>query len=103
MELLVKESAALALKKLNLNHDDGIRIEAIFVGSCSLYKDHYLWIDKKTNEDKVLIIDSIPFLVSNESKQHLPQKLILDYNPTLGYKLSSTEETYKYNLSIKRR
>ncbi len=103
MELVVKDAAAMALKKVSLNSDEGIRLEAIFVGSCSLYVDHYLYIDKKTHEDEEYIIDSIPFLVTNESKQHLPEKLILDYHPTLGYKLSSPEETFKYNLSIKRR
>ncbi|QDP39210.1 iron-sulfur cluster biosynthesis family protein [Radiobacillus deserti] len=103
MELVLKEKAKHALQDLDLASNEGIRLEARFVGSCSIYVDHYLWIDSKTEADDLYMVDSIPFLVSSESKQHLPEKLILNYNQSLGYKLSSPEETFTYNLSIKRR
>jgi len=103
MEITVKDAAASAFKKVDLTAEEGIRIEAVFVGSCSLYVDHNLWIEQKTDTDEVYFVDSIPFLIDIKSKQHLPDKLIVDYNPTLGFKLSSPEENYKYNLALKRR
>mgnify|MGYP001025540959 CR=1 FL=1 len=103
MKLVVRQSAAHALNKVSFSENEGVRIEAIFVGSCSIYVDHYLWIDVKEEEDVLKTVEGIPFLISSESAKHLPHILYVDYNPTLGYKLSSDEETYKYNLRLTRR
>ncbi|MFP3887507.1 iron-sulfur cluster biosynthesis family protein [Priestia filamentosa] len=103
MNLIVKPSASEALNEVSFNATEGVRIEAIFVGSCSLYVDHDLWIDEKQTEDIKVEVEGIPFLISTDSLKYLPKKLYVDYNPTLGYKLSSDEETFKYNLRLTRR
>ncbi|YCA45420.1 iron-sulfur cluster biosynthesis family protein [Bacillus sp. JZ8] len=103
MNLIIKPSASEALNKVSFNETEGVRIEAIFVGSCSLYVEHHLWIDEKQTDDTKVKVEGIPFLISPDSLKYLPQKLYIDYNPTLGYKLSSDEETFKYNLRLTRR
>ncbi|MGG1220875.1 iron-sulfur cluster biosynthesis family protein [Priestia endophytica] len=103
MNLIVKPSALKELNEVSFNKTEGVRIEAVFVGSCSLYVDHHLWIDEKQTEDTKIEVEGVPFLISTDSLKYLPQKLYVDYNPTLGYKLSSDEETFKYNLRLTRR
>lgn len=103
MNLIIKPSASEALNEVSFNETEGVRIEAIFVGSCSLYVDHHLWIDEKQTDDTKIKVEGIPFLISPDSLNYLPQKLYVDYNPTLGYKLSSDEETFKYNLRLTRK
>ncbi|MFP3727465.1 iron-sulfur cluster biosynthesis family protein [Priestia filamentosa] len=103
MNLIVKPAASEALNAVSFHETEGVRIEAIFVGSCALYVDHYLWIDEKQKEDTKVKVEGIPFLISKNSLTYLPDKLYVDYNPTLGYKLSSDEETFKYNLRLTRR
>ncbi|AKO92449.1 iron-sulfur cluster biosynthesis family protein [Priestia filamentosa] len=103
MNLIIKPSASEALNEVSFNETEGVRIEAVFVGSCSLYVDHHLWIDEKQTDDTKIKVEGIPFLISPDSLKYLPKKLYVDYNPTLGYKLSSDEETFKYNLRLTRR
>lgn len=103
MNILVKEPALEALKKVQFDENEGVRIEAVFVGSCAIYVDHHLWIDLKNEDDELYVVEDIPFLISAESKKHLPDKVFVDYSSTLGYKLSSNEETFKYNLRLTRR
>lgn len=102
MEIVIKPSAAAELKKYDYKENEGVRIEATFVGSCSLYAEHNLKIDKKHSDDDLFVIDDIPILVSKESQKHLYHKISLDFNPSLGYKLSSDEEVYRYNLKLAR-
>ncbi len=103
MNLIVKPAASEALNEVSFHETEGVRIEAIFVGSCALYVDHYLWIDETQKEDTKVKVEGIPFLISKDSLTYLPDKLYVDYNPTLGYKLSSDEETFKYSLRLTRR
>ncbi|MDZ5471450.1 iron-sulfur cluster biosynthesis family protein [Bacillus sp. 31A1R] len=102
MEIVIKPAALEQLKRVEFQEDEGLRIEAIFVGSCSLYAEHDLRIDKKGEEDELFIVEEIPVLISKESQKHLSDKIILDFNPTLGYKISSNEEVYRYNLQLKK-
>lgn len=102
MEIKLSQPAANELRKYEYKENEGVRIEAIFVGSCSLYAEHRLKIDQKSIDDDLFMIEDIPVLVSKESQKHLYHKIMLDFNPKLGFKLSSDEETYRYNLSLER-
>ena len=102
MNIVIKEDALKQLKKVDFKENEGVRIEAIYVGSCSVYVDHELKIDQKNEDDEKLLIDGIPILLSSETKKYLPDRLYLNYNDTLGYKLYSDEETFRYNLQLKR-
>ncbi|MFJ7746641.1 iron-sulfur cluster biosynthesis family protein [Peribacillus sp. NPDC097295] len=101
MNIELKKAAVEQLKKVDFKENEGIRIEAIYLGSCSIYVEHELKIDKQNKDDEKFIIDRVPILISNESKKHLPKKVFLNYSDNLGYKLYSDEETLKYNLQLK--
>ncbi|MGE7601586.1 iron-sulfur cluster biosynthesis family protein [Peribacillus sp. NPDC097675] len=102
MQIEIKQAAVDQLKKVDYKDSEGIRIEAIYRGSCSIYVEHELKIDNQNKDDEKHIIDGIPILISSESKKHLPDKVFLNYNDSLGYKLYSDEETFRYNLRLKR-
>jgi len=72
------------------------------VGSCYLFADYQLSIDRKQEGDDVYEVEGISFYVSDKSKDYLHNQLFIDFNPALGYKLSSPEEVYKFDLSLKR-
>ncbi|MDP9741256.1 UNVERIFIED_ORG: Fe-S cluster assembly iron-binding protein IscA [Bacillus sp. B2I3] len=102
MDIEIKEAAIEQLLKMNYKENEGIRIEAIYVGSCSIYVEHELKIDNKNEDDERFIIAGVPILISSESKKHLPDKVFLNYSDGLGYKLYSDDETLRYNLQLKR-
>lgn len=102
MEIVVKPAAAAELKKYHLLKGEGVRIQAVFIGSCALYVDHSLLIDRRSEDDDIFEVEGIPFILSKESQKHLYHRITLDFNPVLGYKLSSDEETYRYNLKLER-
>ncbi|MGE7121554.1 iron-sulfur cluster biosynthesis family protein [Peribacillus sp. NPDC046944] len=102
MHIELKKEAVEQLRKVDYKKNEGIRIEAIYLGSCSIYVEHELKIDNQTEEDEKFIIDGVPILISSESKKHLPNKVFLSYSDSLGYKLYSDEETLRYYLQLKR-
>ncbi|MFE8702879.1 iron-sulfur cluster biosynthesis family protein [Cytobacillus sp. FJAT-54145] len=102
MKVIIKPAAVAQLKNIELKEDEGVRIEAIFVGSCSIYAEHELRIEKKRQEDDLFVVEDVPVIISKESQKHLHERITLDYNPSLGYKIYSDEEVYRYNLQIKR-
>ena len=102
MNIIIKKEAVDQLNKVDYKENEGIRIEAIFLASCSIYVEHELKIDNQNEDDEKFIIDGIPVLISSESKKHLPDNIYLNYNDKLGYKLYSDEETLRYNLQLKR-
>lgn len=102
MDIEIKEAAIEQLLKVNYKEYEGVRIEAIYVGSCSIYVEHELKIDNKNEDDERFIIAGVPILISSESKKHLPDKVFLNYSDGLGYKLYSDDETLRYNLQLKR-
>ncbi|MBT2604799.1 iron-sulfur cluster biosynthesis family protein [Bacillus sp. ISL-53] len=102
MDIEIKEAAIEQLLKMNYKENEGVRIEAIYVGSCSIYVEHELKIDNKKEDDERFIIAGVPILISSESKKHLPDKVFLNYSDGLGYKLYSDDETLRYNLQLKR-
>ncbi|WP_409275787.1 iron-sulfur cluster biosynthesis family protein [Neobacillus sp. SCS-31] len=102
MEIIIKPAALEELKKANLEDGEGIRIEAVFIGSCSIYAEYSLKIDKKNEDDDLFEGEGVPVLVSKESQKHLYKRITLDFNPGLGFKLSSDEEVYRYNLKLQR-
>ncbi len=102
MNIEIKEAAIEQLLKVNYKENEGVRIEAIYVGSCSIYVEHELKIDNKNEDDERFIIAGVPILISSESKKHLPDKVFLNYSDGLGYKLYSADETLRYNLQLKR-
>lgn len=99
---MIKKEAVDQLNKVDYKENEGIRIEAIFLASCSIYVEHELKIDNQNEDDEKFIIDGIPVLISSESKKHLPANIYLNYNDKLGYRLYSDEETLRYNLQLKR-
>ncbi|MEC0300114.1 hypothetical protein [Peribacillus frigoritolerans] len=48
MNIEIKEAAIEQLLKMNYKENEGVRIEAIYVGSCSIYVEHELKIDNRT-------------------------------------------------------
>ncbi|MED3833590.1 iron-sulfur cluster biosynthesis family protein [Peribacillus frigoritolerans] len=102
MDIEIKEAAIEQLLKMNYKENEGVRIEAIYVGSCSIYVEHELKIDNKNEDDERFIIAGVPILISSESKKHLPDKVFLNYSDGLGFKLYSDDETLRYNLQLKR-
>ena len=102
MDIEIKEAAIEQLLKMNYKENEGVRIEAIYVGSCSIYVEHELKIDNKNEDDERFIIAGVPILISSESKKHLPAKVFLNYSDGLGYKIYSDDETLRYNLQLKR-
>ena len=102
MQIEIKQAAVDQLKKVDYKDYEGIRIEAIYLGSCSIYVEHELKIDNQNADDEKFNIDGVPILISSESKKHLPDKVFLNYSASLGYKLYSDEETLRYNLQLKR-
>ncbi|MFS0601212.1 iron-sulfur cluster biosynthesis family protein [Peribacillus frigoritolerans] len=102
MDIEIKEAAIEQLLKMNYEENEGVRIEAIYVGSCSIYVEHELKIDNMNEDDERFIIAGVPILISSESKKHLPDKVFLNYSDGLGYKLYSDDETLRYNLQLKR-
>lgn len=102
MDIEIKEAAIEQLLKVNYKENEGVRIEAIYVGSCSIYVEHELKIDNKNEDDERFIIAGVPILISSESKKHLPDKVFLNYSDGLGFKLYSDDETLRYNLQLKR-
>lgn len=102
MEVFIKPTAVNKLKEIDFKENEGVRIEAIFIGSCSIYAEHDLRLDIKREDDDLFIVEGIPVLISKESQKHLGNRISLDFNQTLGYKIYSDEEVYQYNLQLKR-
>ena len=102
MNIVIKPAAAEELQKYEFEEGQGLRIEAIFVGTCSIATEHYLRIDRRNEDDLFIMADSFPVLISGESQKNLHHTVTLDFNPALGFKLYSDEETYRYNLKISR-
>jgi Fe-S cluster assembly iron-binding protein IscA len=101
IEVIIKPSARAQLTTIPLQDDKAIRIQATFIGSCSIFVEYHLSISKKEEKDELFNIEGIPVVISKEAQKYLTERVILDYNPNLGYKLSSNEETYRYNLQLK--
>lgn len=101
MEIILRPAAVTQLKNKQLQSNEGIRINASFIGSCSIYAEYDLSISQKRDMDDLFVVEDIPIIISKESQKYLAQRISLDYNPSLGYKLSSNEETYRYNLKLK--
>jgi Fe-S cluster assembly iron-binding protein IscA len=101
VEIEIREAALEELNKIHFNKDDGIRILAEFVGTCSIATDIELQIEAKQEEDSVISENGINFFVPKKSLESLPNKIFLDFKPGLGYKISSAEETFGYNFKLK--
>ncbi|AJO24200.1 hypothetical protein AB434_1918 [Heyndrickxia coagulans] len=102
MEIDIKPAALSQFKQIEFQEGEGIRIEAVFVGSCTIAAEHSLKIDHKREDDDLFNVYGIPLLVSKASQKQLGEKVIIDYNPNKGYKLSSDQEVYQYNLDLTR-
>lgn len=101
MKIEIREPALNELKKIDFGQDEGIRILAEFVGTCSIATDIELHIEKMQENDSVINENGINFFVPMKSIESLPDKILLDFKPGLGYKISSTEETFGYNFQLK--
>ena len=102
LSITIRPAALQQLKEISYDAGEGIRIGSSYVGSCSLFADYQLSIDRKQEGDDAYEVEGIPFYVSDKSKAYLHSELFIDFSPSLGYKLSSPEEVYKYDLSLKR-
>ncbi|WP_046176269.1 iron-sulfur cluster biosynthesis family protein [Domibacillus indicus] len=102
MNIELKPAAAAELKKYDYQENEGVRIESIFIGSCSIASEYHLKIDRKKEDDDLFVVEGIPLIISKESQNNLHEHISLDFNPAMGYKLTSAEETYRYNLKLER-
>lgn len=101
MKIEIREPALNELTKIDFGQDEGIRILAEFVGTCSIATDIELQIEEMQENDLVINENGINFFVPKKSIESLPDKIFLDYKPGLGYKISSAEETFGYNFKLK--
>ncbi len=102
MKINVKPAAVSELKKYHYEPGQGLRIESVFIGSCSIASEHRLEIDEKRPNDDLFIVEGIPLLVSKKSQENLHESISLDFNPAMGYKLTSAEEIYRYDLKVEK-
>lgn len=102
MNIDVKPAAAAELKKYDYGPNEGVRIESVFIGSCSIASEYHLKIDEQTADDDLFVVEGVPLLVSQKSQENLHESITLDFNPAMGYKLTSAEETYRYNLKLEK-
>ena len=101
MEIIVREAALTELSKIQFNKNEGIRILAEFVGTCSIATDIELHLEEKQENDSMISENGINFFVPETSLESLPDRIFLDFKPGLGYKISSAEETFGYNFKLK--
>lgn len=100
MNIEIREAAFNELSKMEFGNNEGIRILAEFVGTCSIATDIALHLEKKQEEDAVITENGIHFFVPKKSLESLPEKIFLDFKPGMGYKISSAEETFGYNFKL---
>lgn len=91
------------LRKVQFGENEGIRILAEFVGTCSIATDIQLQIEEKQARDEVITENGVNFFVPEKSLESLPGKIFLDFKAGFGYKISSAEETFGYNFKLKPR
>jgi Fe-S cluster assembly iron-binding protein IscA len=103
MEIEIRKAALEELNKVQFSENEGIRILAEFVGTCSIATDIQLQIEEKQDDDEVITESGINFFVPKKSVESLPYKIFLDFKPGFGYKISSAEETFGYNFKLKPR
>ncbi|MBT2643980.1 iron-sulfur cluster biosynthesis family protein [Bacillus sp. ISL-41] len=103
MEIQIRKAALEELNKVQFSENEGIRILAEFVGTCSIATDIQLQIEEKRDDDEVITESGINFFVPKKSVESLPDKIFLDFKPGFGYKISSAEETFGYNFKLKSR
>jgi len=96
----IREAAFNELSKIEFGTDEGIRILAEFVGTCSIATDIELHIEKRQDDDSVITENGIRFFVPKKSLESLPERIFLDFKPGMGYKISSAEETFGYNFKL---
>ncbi|WP_210367622.1 iron-sulfur cluster biosynthesis family protein [Bacillus sp. REN3] len=102
MQIEVRQAAMEELAKIHFGEDEGIRILAEFVGTCSIATDIELHLEQKQDEDEVIATNGIRFFVPQKSIESLPGKIFLDFKPGLGFKISSAEETFGYHFKLKK-
>jgi Fe-S cluster assembly iron-binding protein IscA len=103
MEIEIRKAALEELNKVQFSENEGIRILAEFVGTCSIATDIQLQIEEKQDDDEVITESGINLFVPKKSVESLPDKIFLDFKPGFGYKISSAEETFGYNFKLKPR
>jgi len=102
MNIIIRETALESLSKLHFNESEGIRIVTNQEKSCTLFVDYQLTIDQHTEDDEIIVSDGIPFIISSDTKNILPEKIYISYNGIYGYKLSSDEQILKANIDLKK-
>ena len=102
MEIRLTPAAVKELGRFTFGEDEGVRVEAVFTGRCTIAEEHSLKIDRQREGDDRLIVEDIPLLVSKESRETLHESITLDFSPKLGFKLSSPNEVYRYNLVLEK-
>src|SRR5690606_6260878 len=100
MIIEVKDPAIEQLKQLALKDHEGIRILTDEEVGCALYVDFALVIDKKQDTDVVINSGGVDFLLSEQARKNLPEKLYLTHTGS-GYKLYSAEEFLQTDIQIK--
>ncbi|RLL46570.1 iron-sulfur cluster biosynthesis family protein [Oceanobacillus piezotolerans] len=101
MEINIKEGALKQLSTISFKEDEGIRILAEFVGTCSIATEIELHKETQMEDDIVIEQEGFLFFVPNQSLESLPEKINLDYKPGMGYKIYSDMETFGYSFQLK--
>ncbi|MFC4022366.1 iron-sulfur cluster biosynthesis family protein [Oceanobacillus longus] len=100
MKIDIRDKAVEELSQITFQEDEGIRILAEFVGTCSIATDIELSVAKAKEDDFVLVEKGINFFVPKGSVASLPEEIILDFKNGMGFKISSKEETLGYNFKL---
>lgn len=102
MELTIKKAAQAELKKLNFPQDTALRIDVVISGDCGCGFFVQLGVDELRKNDTLVYENGIPVCMDRLTKRHLGDVLTLDYDPSLGFALSSPEEAFADRLAVRR-
>jgi len=101
MELTVKDAAQSELGKLSFPKDTALRIDVVMSGDCGCAFSVQLAVDELRKNDTLIYQNSIPFCIDLLTKRNLGDVLTLDYDPALGFALSSPDELFSDRLQVR--
>ena len=68
LSITIRPAALQQLKGLSLDAEEGVRIGSSYVGSCSLFADYQLLIDRKQEGDDAYEVEGIPSMYRIRAK-----------------------------------
>lgn len=100
MKIEIRDGAIDELSKIEFGEEEGIRILAEFVGTCSIATEIELSIEKPKDDDAIITEKGFRFIVPKVSIDSLPDTIFLDYKNGMGFKISSKSETFGYSFQL---